>query len=229
VPVRPPGNVIRRTLDETAGYALFDRIGLSRAPSVELASDIIVAPRLPFPFPVAVKVLSADATHKTELGGVVLNVADGAALVAAIKVVRDNAVRHGTRVSRVLVQPMASGVGEALIGYRVDADAGPVVVLAAGGILTEIYQDRALRLAPVDHAVAREMIAEVKGLKVLAGFRGQASGDIEALADAVVRVSTLALMPEVLEAEANPVIVCSAGQGVVAVDALVIVAAPPEP
>jgi acyl-CoA synthetase (NDP forming) len=124
---------------------------------------------------------------------------------------------------------MVSGVGEALIGYRVDADAGPVVVLAAGGVLTEIYQDRALRLAPVDHAVAREMIAEVKGLKVLAGFRGQAPGDIEALADAVVRVSGLAQMPEVLEAEANPVIVRSAGQGVVAVDALVVVADTPEP
>ena len=114
-----------------------------------------------------VKALSAEIAHKTEAGGVVLNVADGDALLAAIKQIRANVAqrRPDTRVLRVLVQPMVAGIGEALVGYRVDPDVGPLVMVAAGGILTEIYRDRSLRLAPVDLATAKEMIAEVRGLQ----------------------------------------------------------------
>ena len=77
---------------------------------------------------------------------------------------------------------MVAGIGEALIGYRVDPAAGPLVMVAAGGILTEIYRDRSLRLAPVDLAIAKEMIAEVRGFAALAGFRGRPKGDLDALA-----------------------------------------------
>ena len=84
---------------------------------------------------------------------------------------------------------MITGVGEVLIGYRVDPDAGPLVMLAAGGIYTEIYRDRSLRLAPVDLATAREMIAEVRGLEALTGYRGMPAGDLAALAQAVVALS----------------------------------------
>jgi acyl-CoA synthetase (NDP forming) len=123
----------------------------------------------------------------------------------------------------VLVQPMVPGLGEALIGYRIDRDAGPLVMVAAGGILTEIYRDRSLRLAPVDLTVAHEMIAEVRALLPLAGYRGQPRGDITALAQAIVALSGLAQSDEsVIEAEINPLIVCPEGQGVVAVDALVM-------
>jgi acyl-CoA synthetase (NDP forming) len=213
----------RRTLDELAAYERLDRLGVPRAPAVALDGDIAQAPALPFAYPVAVKVLSAAATHKTELGGVVLDVADGAGLVAAAAAVRENAVRAGVSAERVLVQPMVAGIGEVLIGYRVDADAGPLVMLAAGGVFTELYQDRALRLAPVDRDTAQAMIAEVKALKAVAGFRGKPAGDLDALADAIVRFSQFAAIPDVLEAEANPLIVRTAGQGVVAVDALVVV------
>jgi acetate---CoA ligase (ADP-forming) len=123
------------------------------------------------------------------------------------------------QAGRVLVQPMVPGLGEVLIGYRVDPDAGPMVMLAAGGIYTEIYRDRSLRLAPVDLATAHEMIAEVRGLKVLAGYRGKLAGDLAALARAVVALSQLAADPAVLEAEVNPLIVRT--DGVVAVDAVV--------
>jgi succinyl-CoA synthetase beta subunit len=126
-------------------------------------------------------------------------------------------------VDRVLVQPMISGLGEILIGYRVDRDVGPLVMVAAGGVFTEIYRDRSLRLAPVDHATAQEMIAQVKGLAPLAGYRGLPAGDVAALARAIVALSRLAAMaaPAVLEAEINPMIVRPDGLGVVAVDALV--------
>ena len=127
----------------------------------------------------------------------------------------------GKVVTRVLVQPMVFGLGEVLLGYRVDRDAGPLVMLAAGGVLAEIARDRSLRLAPVDLAAAHEMIADVRAFVALSGYRGRRKGDLEALAQAIVALSRLADDAGVAEAEINPLIVCSAGEGVVAVDALV--------
>jgi hypothetical protein len=95
-------------------------------------------------------------------------------------------------------------------------------MVAAGGIFTEIYRDRSLRLAPVDLITAREMIAEVRGLTPLAGYRGLPMGDLAALAQAIVALSRLAALgPAIQEAEINPLIVRPAGLGVVAVDTLV--------
>ena len=116
---------------------------------------------------------------------------------------------------------MITGVGEALVGYRVDRDVGPLIMVAAGGVFTEIYRDRSLRLAPVDLDTAREMIAEVRGFALLSGYRGKPAGDLDALAQAIVALSRLALDAAVLEAEINPLIVRPAGQGVLAVDAVV--------
>jgi acetate---CoA ligase (ADP-forming) len=121
----------------------------------------------------------------------------------------------------MLVQPMLHGVGEALIGYRVDRDVGPLVMVAAGGVRTELARDRSLRLAPVELDTARAMLTEVRGLMALAGYRGQPAGDLDALAQAIVALSQLAHDPMVVEAEINPVIVLPAGEGVIAVDALV--------
>jgi acetate---CoA ligase (ADP-forming) len=201
-----------RMLDELEAYALLDRLGIARAPAVALDSGISQAPALPFGYPVAVKVLSAAIAHKTEAGGVALNAHDGNALVRAVAGVRNIA-------DRVLVAPMIAGIGEALIGYRVDREAGPLVMVAAGGVNTEIYRDRSLRLAPVDLATARTMIGEVKAFRTLSGHRGKPKGDLDALAHAVAALSQLAHDPAVAEAEINPLIVRP--DGVVAVDALV--------
>ena len=212
-------------LDELDAYKLIEQRGIACAPAVALDADITRAPALPFPYPVAVKALSAETAHKTEIGGVVLGVRDGEALLAAIRTISDTVAARAPniRIDRVLVQPMVSGLGEVLVGYRIDPDVGPLVIVAAGGIFTEIYRDRSLRLAPVDFAVAQEMIAEVRGLMPLAGFRGKPIGDLDALARAIVALSQLATMPDppVAEAEINPLIVLPAGEGVVAVDALV--------
>ena len=207
-----------RMLDELEAYALLHRVGVPHAQSIALASSIAQAPALPFSFPVAVKALSETIAHKSDVGGVVLNVRDGDALLAAVA-----KIRQVTNVDRVLVQPMVSGIGEVLIGYRLDADAGPLVMLAAGGILAEIHRDRSLRLAPVDLAEARVMIGEVAALKALAGYRGRPAGDLDALAQALVSLSQLAVQdgPTVAEAEVNPLIVKPKGEGVIAVDALV--------
>ena len=192
-----------RVLDELEAYALLDRLGIPRSPAVALDAAITRAPTLPFVYPVAVKVLSAHIPHKTEAGGVALNVPNGDALVAAIKSMRETVrQRTGITPQRVLVTPMISGIGEALIGYRVDREAGPVIMVA-----------------PVDLDTARDMIAEVRGLQALAGYRGKPAGDLDALARAVAALSRLADDEAVAEAEVNPLIVRR--DGVVAVDALV--------
>jgi acyl-CoA synthetase (NDP forming) len=210
-------------LDELAAAALLDRLGIARAPSVALEAGIARAPTLPFAYPVAVKVLCAEIAHKTDVGGVALGVADGDALLAAIRKIAAAVAERtpGARVTRVLVQPMVSGLGEVLLGYRVDRDVGALIMVAAGGVLTEIARDRSLRLAPIDLATAREMIAEVRSLTALAGYRGRSAGDLDALAHAIVALSRLADDASIAEAEINPLIVRPAGEGVVAVDALV--------
>lgn len=205
-------------LDELEAYALLDRVGVPHARSIALDAGVKPAPALPFPYPVAVKALSGKIAHKSDVGGVVLNVRDGDALLAAI-----SKIKQATHVDRVLVQPMLSGLGEVLIGYRVDADVGPLVMLAAGGILAEIHRDRSLRLAPVDLAEAKAMIGEVAALTALSGYRGKPVGDLDALAQALVALSRLAVHdgPAVAEAEVNPLIVRPKDEGVIAVDALV--------
>ena len=211
-----------RVLDEVEAYALLDRLGIPRSPAVALDATIVQAPTLPFPYPVAVKVLSADIPHKTEAGGVSLNVQDGDALTTIIKTMRETVQsRTGLTPDRVLVAPMISGIGEALIGYRVDREVGPLIMAAAGGVFTEIYRDRSLRLAPVDLPTAHAMISEVKAFATLKGFRGRPAGNLEALAKAIVALSRLALQndPAIAEAEVNPLVVRA--DGVVAIDALV--------
>ncbi len=211
------GEKLSRTLDELEAYALLARLGVPHAPSLALDISTAQPPALPFGYPVALKVLSSEITHKSDVGGVTLGIADARALLAAIAAMRARL----PQARRVLVQPMTAGIGEVLVGYRVDPDVGPVMMMAAGGIYTEIYRDRSLRLAPVDLDTAQEMIAEVRGLKVLTGYRGKPEGDIAALAQAVSALSRLAADPAVIEAEINPLIVRPRGEGVVAVDAVV--------
>ncbi len=206
-----------RMLDELEAYALLDRLGIARSPAVAVDGDV---PELPFDYPVAAKILSAEIAHKSDVGGVRLNIGNREALDTAVREIRGAvAERSGKRIQRVMVAPMIEGLGEALIGYRVDREVGPLVMVAAGGLFTEIHRDRSLRLAPVDIATAQTMIREVKGLQALAGARGRAAGDLEALAQAVVALSRLAEDPSVVEAEVNPLIVRA--DGVVAVDCLV--------
>ena len=109
-------------------------------------------------------------------------------------------------------------------GYEVDPHAGPLVMLAAGGIWAEVARDRSIRLAPISVETAHQMIDEVRALKTVTGLRGRPRGDLEALAHAVSALSQLAVRPElgIVEAEVNPMMVMPQGQAVMAVDALVL-------
>jgi acyl-CoA synthetase (NDP forming) len=218
----PAGSV--ELVDEAESYSVLQQASIAVAPHAVVAVDHL-PDELPVSGPVAVKLLSPQVAHKSDLGAVVLGVADGAGLAAAVMEIVDNVAERAPHVAvqRVLVQTMvADGRGEALVGLRRDPDAGPVVVLAAGGVLAELYRDRVVRTAPVDMATAREMIDHITAFKPLAGYRNAPAGDLEALARAVVAISELAdTAPDIVEAEVNPLFVGSPGQGVVAVDALI--------
>jgi acyl-CoA synthetase (NDP forming) len=210
-----------RLLDEEQSYRVLAEVRIEAAPH----RVVPVGGRADcsgLAFPVAVKALSAALAHKSDAGGVVLGVRSAAEVPAAAEAVSSAvAARAGVDVREVLVQSMAAGLGEVLVGYRVDADAGPLVLVAAGGVLAEVYADRSLRLAPVDLATAHRMLDEVTGIAALRGHRGAPPGDLDALARLVVALSSLAAHPEVVEAEINPVLVRAAGEGVVALDAVV--------
>ncbi len=220
-PRQAAGSGPSRLLDEVRSYRMLAQLGIDAAPH----RVVPVGGRADcsgLAFPVAVKALSSELAHKSDAGGVVLGVRSAAEVpVAAASVRAAVAARAGVEVREVLVQSMASGLGEVLIGYRVDLDVGPLVLVAAGGVLAEVHADRSLRLAPVDLATAHRMLDEVAGIAALRGHRGAPPGDLDALARLVVALSSLAAHPEVVEAEINPVLVRAAGEGVVALDAVV--------
>jgi len=181
-------------------------------------------------FPAVVKALSEQLPHKSEAGAVILGVTDTEGLGKAVDAIVSNVADYdgSVELDRFLVQEMVQDtVLEALVGYRVSPTVGPLVLLAAGGVHTELYQDSSLRLAPVTVDQAREMVAEVKAMQIARGFRGGPEGDLEALVETVVAVSQLAVTrADVVEAEINPVAVQRVGEGVVALDALVRLATP---
>jgi acetyltransferase len=191
------------------------------ATSVEEASAIARG----IGYPVAIKVQSPDISHKTEANAVRLGITDEAALRAAYAEVLANAraYRGDARIEGVLVQEMVTGGIEAILGITNDPLFGPAVMFGLGGIFAEVLKDVAFRLAPVTISVAYEMIAEIKGYPVLAGARGKPPTDIDALAQAIVNLSALAvdLEGELAELDINPLFVMERGKGVKAADALI--------
>jgi acyl-CoA synthetase (NDP forming) len=157
------------------------------------------------PYPVAVKVLGVE--HKTEVGGVFLNLDETRFLALA-------------KPNAVLVQRMVNGLAEVIVGYRNDPVVGPLVLVGAGGTLAELYEDVALALAPVSEDEALALIGRVKGLAVLRGYRNLPRGDVAALAKAIAAFSRLSSAGSIREAEINPLMV--GADGVLAVDALVV-------
>lgn len=207
--------------DEADARALFAALGLPGGTATMATPDAVPEGMR---YPVALKILSPDLAHKTEVGGVALNIPDAAALKAAATemLARVQAKAPAATITGFLVQPMARGLAEAILGFRRDPETGPMVLVGAGGVMAELHRDTALRCAPVTEAEARAMIEEVKGLKPLAGWRGLPKGDLDALARAIVAASRLAALAEVAEAEINPLIIHAEGQGVTVADAWVV-------
>ena len=217
-----------RRPNEVESAAVFNALGVTTAPTHVLPydADASLPQDAAVSYPVVAKVLSADIAHKTEVGGVVLRIGNDEELQAAMRSIRRNIGERspGAAVDGILVQQMQSGLAEVILGFRRDPDVGPVVVLGVGGTLAELYKDIAIRVAPVGIAEARSMVDEVTGLATIRGYRAMPKGDCEALASAIVAVSQLAneRLAAVVEAEVNPLLVLPEGDGVVAVDGLVV-------
>jgi acetate---CoA ligase (ADP-forming) len=177
-------------------------------------------------YPVALKVVSPQITHKTEAGGVRLGLAGPEALAAAYTemLTQVKSKCPEAKIDGVLVQQMVHNGVEVILGVSRDPQFGPVLMLGLGGVLVEALEAVSWRVCPVGPRDAREMIGEVKGLsKILAGYRGHAKADSEALVDALVKVSRLAVWgnEEISSMDINPLAVLPEGEGVRALDALI--------
>ena len=182
-------------------------------------------------YPVALKIDSPDLLHKTEAGAVKLELKDADqvrlafdALMSIARQLPSGSSGKAAAINGVLVQEMVERAVEVIVGVSYDAQLGPVLLFGTGGIMVEVYRDVAFRLCPIDVIEARDMIDEVKGSRLLKGFRGNPPADVDALARTLAQVSQLAVNLEgtLGELDINPLMVLPEGQGVKAADALVV-------
>jgi acyl-CoA synthetase (NDP forming) len=174
-------------------------------------------------FPVVLKVISADVIHKSDSGGVRLGLANSTQVGRAYSDIMSSVMqRHPqAKIQGISVQPMAPPGIEVIIGMSTDPQFGPVIMFGLGGVLVEILKDVSFRIVPVTTRDAGEMIREIKGYPVLAGFRGQKPASIAALEELIVKVSRfIEENPRVRELDLNPVFAYE--DKAVAVDARVV-------
>jgi acyl-CoA synthetase (NDP forming) len=219
----------RRTLTEHEArrfLAHWEVTGLREERTTTIDAALAAAERIGYP--VVLKVESPDIPHKTEAGVVRLDVQSDVELRQAYTEIMRNAARHApnAQVLGVLVQEMVRGGIEAIVGLSQDPLFGPVLLFGMGGIFVELYQDVALRACPITQSDAREMLQEVKGARLLEGFRGYPAADVDALIHLLVRISHLGRQceREIRELDLNPLLVLPRGQGVRAADALIVLA-----
>jgi acetyltransferase len=214
------------TLDEHRAKENLRACGLSVTRDVLL--DPATIPCLPpeMRFPVAVKIVSRDIAHKSDIGGVKLGIGDNVMLAHAVADVAANVRAHapGAKLGGVLASEMITDAVETIIGVLNDPVFGPVVVFGLGGVLAETLRDTTYRVAPFGIDTAREMITELRASAIFRGVRGQSARDVEALAGTIASVSEFAWLhrDRVAEMDLNPVMVRAVGSGVAIADALIV-------
>jgi acetate---CoA ligase (ADP-forming) len=212
-------------LNETESKALFRRFGIPATREV-IATSAAEAQRAATAFGgnVVVKILSRAVLHKTDAGGVALDVAPGDVAAVCTRIADSFASKTGQKPEGFLIQERVTGGIEMILGLRRDSQFGPLILLGMGGTAAELLHDVSLRLAPVSHAGAREMIGELKTSALLTGYRGRLPADVDALIGAIVAISDMALTLDdaLIQAEINPLFVLPKGQGVIAADGLVV-------
>ncbi|MDA8017377.1 MAG: GNAT family N-acetyltransferase [Thermoanaerobaculia bacterium] len=229
--------ICRRALDDHGdgwlaidqALAVFEAAGLDLAPG-GLADSPDEAARLAdeIGYPVAIKLASRKLVHKTEYGGVALDLEDTDGVRRAYERMTASLDAAGLRdaMDGVLVQPMVTGSAEVMIGVDQDPVFGPLVAFGLGGIHVEILRDVQFRVAPLSDRDAHEMVRGVKGYRLLQGYRGHPAADVEALKDALLRISRLAeAVPEIASLDLNPLFAREPGGGYLVVDARIRVSA----
>ena len=214
----------RTLLTEIESKELLKQAGISVV-ETELAtsSDEAVAIAKQISFPVGLKIASVDVVHKSDAGGVKLNLKTPEEVVRAYDNIMTSVRKHfpNAKIQGVSVQQMAKPGIEVIIGMSKDPQFGPVIVFGLGGIMVEIIKDVSLRIAPLSPRDAREMIREIKGYKMLTGYRGQRPVDTATLEKWLVNISRFVMAnPEIKEIDLNPIFAYN--KGAVAVDARVI-------
>lgn len=173
--------------------------------------------------PVGIKICSIDVVHKSDAGGVKLNLKNEEEVARAYEDIMRSVTAKvpNARIQGLAVQPMAKPGVEVIIGMSKDPQFGPVIMFGLGGIMVEVIKDVSLRIAPLSPRDAREMVREIKGYKMLTGFRGQTAVDLATLEEWLVKLSQFAMdNPEIKEIDLNPIFAYP--EGALAVDARVI-------
>lgn len=216
-----------RAINETQAKTILASAGIAAVPE-RIAADEDAAAReaAALGYPVVLKIASADIAHKSEIGGVIVGLADEAQLRKAFRTLTQRAATHApqARVDGVVVARMAERGVETILGVVRDPVFGAVVMFGLGGVFVEAFQDVAFRVAPFGVAEARAMIGEVKGRVLLRGVRGQPPADEDALAAALAALSVYAARHTdgIESIDINPLLVLPRGRGVQALDALIV-------
>jgi acetyltransferase len=217
----------RSSLTEIEAKQVFNAYGLpvtstklarSEEEAVSLAHEV--------GFPIVMKIVSPEILHKSDAGGVKVNVKDDASVRDAYATILKNAKAYNAsaNIHGIAIQEMAPSGTEVILGSTTDPSFGPTVMFGLGGIFVEVLKDVTFRVAPVQEAQAMEMLGEIRGAPILAGARGESPRDKQALVETIEKYSTmiLDLKDEVAESDANPVLVYEDGKGLKVVDARII-------
>jgi acyl-CoA synthetase (NDP forming) len=215
----------RTVLTEIESKQILEEAGIP-ATSARLATtaEEAVKAAKEFGYPVVLKIVSPDVTHKSDVGGVKLGVESPEAVEAAFKEITEAVKRQqpDARIEGVAVQKMARPGIEVIVGMSKDPQFGPVLMFGLGGVLVEVLRDVSFRIVPLEPRDARQMIREIKGFPVLQGFRGQEPADVEALEKLLLKLSAFVeAHPEIEELDLNPVFAYK--DGAIAVDARIVV------
>jgi acyl-CoA synthetase (NDP forming) len=227
IPLHPklPGGI----LPTEAAFRLLESFGIPVIPTeLTRSAEEAAAAAERIGFPVALKVESTQITHKSDVGGVALNLTNGSEVRAAFTRIKNRATTQNPRaeIAGIVVQRMAADGVEMILGIKRDSLFGPVIVCGFGGIFVELLKDIAIGIPPVSHDQAHKLLQGLRGWNLLTGLRGKLAADVDALCDTIVSVSSLAvsLGEQLVALDINPLLVHANNYGVVAVDTLVQIA-----
>ncbi|MDZ4736670.1 MAG: acetate--CoA ligase family protein [Rhodospirillaceae bacterium] len=225
----PPIGEGRKVLSEAEGKAALAKHGLTVPPSNIVSAADAPKAAAALGFPVVAKIAAPVLAHKTEAGAVALDLKSEADVADAVARMSASVARYkpGLVAETFLIERMVTGtVAELIVGIKRDPQFGLALVIGAGGILVELVADAATLLLPTRRAAVEQAISSLKIMKILGGYRGKAKGDVTALVDAVMAIAAFAdaNRDTLVELDINPLMVLPEGQGVVAVDALVVLA-----
>jgi acetyltransferase len=212
------GEAESRPLLEAYGIPLVDAIKATTAEEAAGASERLG-------FPVVMKIVSPQLLHKSDAGGIRLNLRSSEEVVAAFGEMMQTIhnARPEAQIEGVLVEKMAPKGLEVIIGMRRDPGFGPLMMFGLGGIYVELFKDVSFRVAPLSRRDARQMIEQTRAGRLLTGFRGSIPADVDAVVEVMLRISQIAMdFPEIDEIEINPLIVYEEGKGALALDSRLI-------